>query len=183
MGAGIEFGIGFGRMVFLYVLSGLGGITLSMCVRPNAHGVGASTAVFGLVGFFLTYIFSNFGYMGRERSGQRIFLIIYCSLLILMNLNIGPNADGHVDNWGHLGGCITGVLCGYALTNQYDADARAAERAPDRFTEEQYKNKSGCCKSLPINRLGQILLFIWFAGLFIYFYFIMDISFEDEDED
>ena len=55
MGSGIESGIGFGRMAFLYIITGLGGITLSMVVRPNAHGVGASTAVFGLVGYLVSY--------------------------------------------------------------------------------------------------------------------------------
>jgi membrane associated rhomboid family serine protease len=59
MGSGIEYGLGFWRMFFLYIISGFGGITFSMVVRPNAHGVGASTAVFGLVGFFISYLFTN----------------------------------------------------------------------------------------------------------------------------
>ena len=65
MGAGIEHGIGFLKFLFLYIVTGVGGITLSMCVRPAAHGVGASTAVFGLVGFLIAYIFTNWGSMGR----------------------------------------------------------------------------------------------------------------------
>lgn len=122
MGSGIESGIGVWRMFFLYIISGLGGITLSMCVRPNAHGVGASTAVFGLVGFFVSYIFTNWSEMGRvtnrkdECCGQRVYLVVFTSTLILMNLNIGPGSDSHIDNWGHLGGLITGIFAGLALT-------------------------------------------------------------------
>ena len=65
MGSGIEYGLGVWRIIFLYFISGLGGITLSMCVRPSAHGVGASTAVFGLVGFLVAYLFTNWMAMGR----------------------------------------------------------------------------------------------------------------------
>jgi membrane associated rhomboid family serine protease len=37
-----------------------------------------------------------------------------------MNLNIGPNADTKVDNIGHLGGFITGIWCGLAITEFID---------------------------------------------------------------
>jgi len=183
MGAGIEYGITFWRMVFLYTLSGLGGITLSMCVRPAAHGVGASTAVFGLVGFQIAYLFTNWMYMGRERYGQRIFLLIYTITMVLLNLNIGPGSDSHIDNFGHLGGLISGILIGLSLTEDYDGDARNAERTPDRFTEREYKEKSACCKSCCCNWCGRIFLIIWFVCLFTYFYLIMDISFEDDTDD
>jgi len=116
MGAGIEYGIGFWRMVFLYISTGFGGNLLSSVLNPVAYGVGASTAVFGLVGFYIAYTFSNWKYMGREREFQRIYLIVFYSLLILMNLNIGPDADPNVDNFGHLGGLITGIIVGFAIT-------------------------------------------------------------------
>lgn len=93
MGCGIEDGIGTVRMIILYFLGGLGGILFSMDVRPFTHGVGASTAIFGLVGFYTSYLFTNFFYMGRMRTGQRWFFAIYCSIMVLMNLNIGPHAD------------------------------------------------------------------------------------------
>jgi membrane associated rhomboid family serine protease len=59
MGAGIEYGIGFWYMVFLYIITGFGGNLLSSVVSPAAYGVGASTAVFGLVGYYIAYIFTN----------------------------------------------------------------------------------------------------------------------------
>jgi len=181
MGSGIEFGIGVVRMSFLYILSGLGGITLSMCVRPAAHGVGASTAVFGLVGYLLSYCFTNFFYMGRANPGQRIFLPIFVSTLILLNLNIGPGSDPHTDNYGHLGGLITGIIAGFSLSEQYDADARSKERTPDRFTEEEYASKSACCCFF--RRFCQGLLLLWFVGLFVYFYAFMPIDYEEDPED
>jgi membrane associated rhomboid family serine protease len=68
MGSGIEYGIHTVRMAFLYIICGIGGITLSMCVRPSAKGVGASTAVFGLVGFYVAYIFTHWRDMGRKNK-------------------------------------------------------------------------------------------------------------------
>ena len=69
MGTGIEAGIGFIRMMVLYFLSGLGGILLSMDARPYVHSVGASTAIYGLVGFYIAYILTHFTYMVRKRYG------------------------------------------------------------------------------------------------------------------
>lgn len=181
MGSGIEYGLRWWRFLFLYFITGLGGITLSMCIRPNAHGVGASTAVFGLVGYYISYIFTNWFYMLRTDWGQNIFLSCYVTFLILINLNIGPGADAHTDNWGHLGGLITGIITGFAISECYDGEARGKERAPDRYTEEQYKNKSSCCCFF--YRFCQVLFVLWFLGLFIYFYVFMPIDFEEEDED
>ena len=53
MGAGIEYGIGPWYMTFLYLITGFGGNLLSSVLNPVSFGVGASTAVFGLVGFYV----------------------------------------------------------------------------------------------------------------------------------
>ena len=51
-----------------------------------------------------------------------------------MNLNIGGNADPKVDNFGHLGGLITGIFAGFAIAEFFDWEARSEKRHPDRFT-------------------------------------------------
>jgi membrane associated rhomboid family serine protease len=55
-----------------------------------------------------------------------------------MNLNIGADADSKVDNWGHLGGFITGFLAGFAIAEFFDCKARSRNETPDRFTDEEY---------------------------------------------
>jgi len=120
MGSNIEYGIGFGYMVFLYMLTGIGGNLLSGVIHPAAYGVGASTSCFGLVGFYLAYLFTDWYAIGRRDWLQRVFLIILVGLLLLMNLNIGPTADPKVDNIGHLGGFATGVFAGLAITEFID---------------------------------------------------------------
>ena len=69
MGSGIEFGIGAWKMAFLYMLSGFGGNLLSSCLNPGAYGVGASTSVFGLVGFYIAYLSTNWQFMCRRDYG------------------------------------------------------------------------------------------------------------------
>lgn len=93
LGVGIENGIGFLKMTFLYLLAGFGGNLLSAVIAPATYGVGASTSVFGLVGFLISYSFTNFFYMGRKTPGQRWYIIAIYSILILVNLNVGPGAD------------------------------------------------------------------------------------------
>ena len=66
MGSGIENGIGFWYFAFLYLLTGFGGNLLSAVCNPPAYGVGASTAVFGLVGYYISYIFTNWQFMSRK---------------------------------------------------------------------------------------------------------------------
>lgn len=179
MGVGIENGIGFLRMFILYILTGLGGNLLSMDANPPVHGVGASTAIFGLVGFYIAYIFSNWQFMGRVGWGQRIFLVIYTGIMAILNSNIGPGADPHVDGLGHLGGMITGGIVGFAISEQYDADAIEAERTPDRFTDEEYKARSGCCAFC--SRCGLVTLIVWFLTLFIWFYCLDAESIADDE--
>ena len=176
MGVGIEHGIGLWAFIFLYMLSGIGGNLLSACIHPDTYGVGASTAVFGLVGYLVAYIFTNWQQMGNRDYCQRVFLIVYCSLIILMNLNVGPMADPHVDNWGHLGGGITGFFSGIAITEQLDYYARRAGRTPDRFSKEQYERRSTCCKTFICERAGAMLLTTWLLTLLVYFYGFVDVD-------
>lgn len=183
MGSGIEWGIGFGWMAFLYMLSGIGGNVLSSVLNPAAFGVGASTSVFGLVGFYVSYLFTNWRHMQRWNYGQIIFLVIYCSVLILVNLNVGPKRDEKVDNWGHLGGLITGILCGFAIEEAKDAIDKHKGKTPQRFTEEEYKNRPSCCNTFFCNFLCWWFLAAWFICLISLFYGVVDVDIEQGDID
>ena len=132
IGAGIESGIGFWRILFLYFTSGFGGILLSMCARPNAKGIGASSAIFGLIGFYLSYVFTNWHCMGHKDPNQRLFLILFCIWFIILNIDFSDQITKS-DNFGHLGGGTTGFLAGLSISEQYDVDARNEGRIPDRL--------------------------------------------------
>eukprot|EP00356_Strombidium_inclinatum_P005477 CAMPEP_0170488648 /NCGR_PEP_ID=MMETSP0208-20121228/7148_1 /TAXON_ID=197538 /ORGANISM="Strombidium inclinatum, Strain S3" /LENGTH=88 /DNA_ID=CAMNT_0010763279 /DNA_START=631 /DNA_END=897 /DNA_ORIENTATION=- len=87
------------------------------------------------------------------------------------------NAQGNdptVDNWGHLGGLITGIFAGFSIAEIYDMEARSKGRTPDRFTEEEY---DGCCrKSVMCQFCGIFFLVVWIGGLFVIFYTVTDVD-------
>ena len=98
----------FGRWKFLiiYLLSGIAGGMLSAALG-SATSVGASGAIFGLLGSML-----YFGFHYRAYFGQAVKLQILP--VIAINLAIGfmmPN----IDNWCHIGGLVGGFLITMAV--------------------------------------------------------------------
>jgi rhomboid protease GluP len=99
----------FGRIRFLtiYLLSGICGVLLSLVMIPNLS-VGASGAIFGLLGALATFLYlhrATFGQLGAMQLRQLVFVA-------LINLAMGLTPG--IDNWGHVGGLVAGVaLAGF----------------------------------------------------------------------
>ena len=105
---------GVRRMLIIYTLGGVAGFATSYAAGVKLT-VGASAAVFSLVGAILIYGFKRGGVYG-----QAIFKQIGGWVLALLILGfIVPIIDG----WGHGGGLIAGILLGLLLGYQ--------ERAPE----------------------------------------------------
>jgi rhomboid protease GluP len=115
-----ERAIGRSRFLVLYLLSALGGAAADMAWhhwfnnRPLV--VGASGAIFGLIGFGLTF---NYFYGGRHgRSDARVYL----------NWAIYSFAFGFVmpavDNVCHAGGFVTGAVLGWVIERSLRAGDR-----------------------------------------------------------
>ncbi|MGH2522224.1 MAG: rhomboid family intramembrane serine protease [Anaerolineales bacterium] len=108
LGAQVETFYGPLRFSLLYLLAGLSGSVASLIFSP-APSVGASGAIFGLIGAMAVLLYRNrrvFGERGR-RSLQSIIVIA------LINLAIG--LQGGIDNWAHFGGLVGGLLLGWAI--------------------------------------------------------------------
>ena len=54
IGSGLENGLGFWKLFALYFISGFGGILFSCVFNPLSYSVGASTAIFGLIGYYVS---------------------------------------------------------------------------------------------------------------------------------
>lgn len=108
LGLQIEALYGHGRFLILFLLAGIGGNLASFAFDPNAISAGASTAIFGLFGAFLT-LGENFRHNAYIRQMTWTFV-----LFILFNLVFGFFASS-VDVAGHIGGLITGFLAGYVV--------------------------------------------------------------------
>lgn len=107
LGASVENFLGRWKFIVVYFVSGICGGLLSAATGSNSISVGASGAIFGLAGALL-----YFGYHYRTYLGEAIKKQIIP--IILINLLIGYLIAG-IDNFGHIGGLIGGILCTMAL--------------------------------------------------------------------
>jgi len=96
----------FGRTRFLalYFLSGFAGNVFSFVLTPEPS-LGASTAVFGLLAAEAVFLYQNRAIL-RNQARSAITSLVYMAGL---NLLIGFSVNG-VDNWGHIGGMLGGLL-------------------------------------------------------------------------
>jgi hypothetical protein len=82
-----------------------------------------------------------------------------------------------------LGGLITGIFAGIAISEFFDQEARNKDRHPDRFTEQEYKERGCCCNSFCCNWCGTIGLILWLGTLLVLFYTVVDVDQEQADID
>lgn len=102
IGRQLEGFIGKGKYTIVYLLSGLVGSLLSVALHnDNFAAVGASGAIFGLLGSILYFGYHYRVYLGSVLKNQIIPIIV-------MNLAIGFIFSG-IDNLAHIGGLIGGL--------------------------------------------------------------------------
>ncbi len=110
IGSQLEGFLGRYKYLAVYILSGLGGSVLSIFFS-NGFSVGASGAIFGLLGSLLYFGYHYRVYLETVVKSQII-------PLILINLFIGFSFPG-IDNSAHIGGLIGGVLSTMAVGIKY----------------------------------------------------------------
>jgi membrane associated rhomboid family serine protease len=101
---GLERAIGAGRFLILYMTSLLCGSFGALLLTPNTPTVGASGAIFGLMGAAVVVI--------RARGGDPWRSPVFG--LLVLNLLLSFSWSG-ISIGGHLGGLIGGVLAALAL--------------------------------------------------------------------
>ena len=102
LGPQLESFFGKCKFLFIYILSGLCGSLLSFTFNIEFLSVGASSAIFGLLGSMLFFGYYYRTYLSNVIRSQIIPIII-------LNLSIGF-ASNSIDNFGHIGGLIGGFL-------------------------------------------------------------------------
>ncbi|KAH7531129.1 hypothetical protein ACOSP7_027422 [Xanthoceras sorbifolium] len=108
IGIRLEQQFGFVRIGIIYLLSGFGGSVLSSLFLRNSISVGASGALFGLLGAMLSELITNWTLYTNKAAALLTLLVI-----IAINLVIGILP--HVDNFAHIGGFLSGFLLGFVL--------------------------------------------------------------------
>ena len=99
VGSAVEQALGRGRFISLYVVSALAGSAGALVWTPNAPTVGASGALFGLLGAALILERQRNYVLGGSAMG-----------LIVINLILSFAISG-ISIGGHVGGLIGGILC------------------------------------------------------------------------
>ncbi|XP_073105459.1 RHOMBOID-like protein 10, chloroplastic isoform X3 [Elaeis guineensis] len=86
-------------------------ITSSMMSYRFCHSpaVGASGAIFGLVGSFAVFVLRHRGLTGGGKQDLK-----YIGQVIALNMVLGLLSKG-IDNWGHLGGLLGGMAMSWFL--------------------------------------------------------------------
>ena len=56
IGSGLENGLGCWKLFTLYFVSSIGGVLFSCVCNPLAYSVGTSTAIFGMIGYYIAYL-------------------------------------------------------------------------------------------------------------------------------
>jgi rhomboid protease GluP len=103
-GTGLERHFGHGRFLLLYLLGAFAGNVASF-LFSGGYSVGASTAIFGLLGAEAVFLIQNrkvFAGQFRSAIGNIIFIAA-------INLFIIGSLPG-IDNWGHIGGLLGGLM-------------------------------------------------------------------------
>jgi rhomboid protease GluP len=95
------------RLVFAYLLCGLGGSVASLYVHPDTVSVGASGSIFGLFGILLAL--TAFG--DKRLAGARQMIFINGAIFVGLNLVLGAITPG-IDNAAHAGGLAMGLALG-----------------------------------------------------------------------
>ena len=106
IGKQVETFLGKSKFLLVYLFSGLTGSLLS-CAITNSYSLGASGAIFGLMGSLLYFGYHYRLYLGSVLLGQIVPVIV-------INLVIGYITPS-IDNAAHIGGLVGGLFISMAL--------------------------------------------------------------------
>lgn len=120
LGADAERVYGTARFLALYLLAGLAGSIASYVFNAQSLSVGASGAIFGLLGALAAFSYISRSLIGPEAARMQLGQM---ATLAAINLALGF-AVPNIDNSAHIGGLIVGGLVGLAVAPRYVIERR-----------------------------------------------------------
>ena len=110
---------GTARFLAIYLIAGLAGGVASYAFSAYPS-VGASGAIFGLIGALSVFYYTSRALLGNAARQQLGSLIT----VIMINLFIGFSSGGLIDNFAHLGGLAGGAAAAWLLAPRFAVDER-----------------------------------------------------------
>jgi len=129
-----EIVFGHTRFLAIYLISGVTGVLLSY-LMTRSLSAGASGAIFGIVGAMIA-----FGLRNRGTPGLNVRAQLQSMLWIVAVNAVWGVAQPGIDNWGHAGGLLGGLVAGAALspkvvaTRNEEGQIVALRRQPSETT-------------------------------------------------
>ena len=123
------------HLALVFLFSAIGGGLLSAYFMPGGRSVGASGGIIGLIGYLLIYAFRRRQFVSSE---FRKSLLINIGFIMIFGLVL----YGIVDNWGHIGGLITGAVYGLI---QIPSNAYKNPQETNAFVEALGLGALGIC--------------------------------------
>ena len=111
LGMQLESFMGKVKYLIIYLFAGLTGALFSMIFSNYSASIGASGAIFGIMGAIVYFGYHYRVYLGNVIKSQIIPVIV-------LNLAIGFLSSG-IDNFAHIGGLIGGFLITMGLGIKY----------------------------------------------------------------
>ncbi|MBE3582780.1 MAG: rhomboid family intramembrane serine protease [Limnochordaceae bacterium] len=105
LGPPLEQVLGVDKFLLVYLAGGITGNAISTLLFPMVVSIGSSSAIFGLLGYFL-FVRLAASHLLTPTGARSI------AMLIGVNLLFGFLPGTHVDNGAHLGGLLGGLLAG-----------------------------------------------------------------------
>ncbi|KAK6156952.1 hypothetical protein DH2020_011200 [Rehmannia glutinosa] len=131
IGPSVENICGPKRHLTIYITSAIASSAMSywFCTSP---AVGASGAIFGLVGSFAMFVLRHRG-MVKGTEGD----LKHIAQVIVLNMAIGLLSQG-IDNWGHVGGLIGGAAASWLLGPSWEFESVSAMEEKFLLTRLQF---------------------------------------------
>ncbi|MFN3267139.1 MAG: rhomboid family protein [Deinococcales bacterium] len=105
LGRQLEQSIGWQELLFAYVVTGLSSSLLSALFgEPRVVSIGASGAIFGLLGFLISFGARDFFDL-KDQISRNASIVLVALLL--------PAFIPNIDHWGHIGGVASGLVLGF----------------------------------------------------------------------
>ncbi|XP_031396607.1 RHOMBOID-like protein 2 isoform X4 [Punica granatum] len=134
IGIGLEQEFGFVRIGMLYIISGLGGSLMSALFIQSNISVGASGALFGLLGGMLSELITNWTIYSNKVATS-------VTLLVVIAINLAVGILPHVDNFAHIGGFLSGFFLGFIILIRPQYSWITQKYTPPGFTSSTARPK------------------------------------------
>ena len=145
LGSQVEEVYGSSRMLVIYFVSTISGFYLSNLFHPGTPSVGASAALFGLLGAMIAILTKHRNSFTDAVRGQYLRWLI---MLLVFSL------FGNIDMLAHIGGLVGGFAIGWVAGDR---------RYEGSTTEKLWRVAAGCC--IALTAVSFLKMYLWFMQL------------------